>query len=84
VTWREDQTLAPIASARLKGACIEESDYRASRGLDKSVVGTLPVHPVSQPWRLCSSSASRLLLLSLPGQPPCFFVTPMIWVRRPE
>src|SRR6202790_2820914 len=41
-TWRENQALAPpLHAARLKGACVEEIDYRTSRGLDKSVIRTL-------------------------------------------
>jgi hypothetical protein len=46
-TWRENQALARrLHAAKLKGACVEEIDYRASRGLDKSVIralcGSLP------------------------------------------
>ncbi|MEK7751949.1 MAG: IS21-like element helper ATPase IstB [Acidobacteriota bacterium] len=38
-TWRENQALARrLHAAKLKGACVEEIDYRASRGLDKSVI----------------------------------------------
>src|SRR2546421_1302399 len=38
-TWRENQALARcLQAAKLKGACVEEIDYRASRGLDKSVI----------------------------------------------
>ena len=38
-SWRENQALARrLHSAKLKGACVEEIDYRASRGLDKSVI----------------------------------------------
>jgi DNA replication protein DnaC len=38
-TWRENQALARrLHLAKLKGACIEDIDYRAARGLDKSVV----------------------------------------------
>ena len=41
-TWRENQALARrLHAAKLKGACVEEIDYRASRGLDKSVVRAL-------------------------------------------
>ena len=41
-TWRENQALARrLHSAKLKGACVEEIDYRASRGLDKSVIRAL-------------------------------------------
>jgi DNA replication protein DnaC len=41
-TWRENQSLARrLHAAKLKGACVEEIDYRASRGLDKSVVRAL-------------------------------------------
>src|SRR5260221_7604899 len=41
-SWRENQALARrLHSAKLKGACVEEIDYRASRGLDKSVIRSL-------------------------------------------
>lgn len=41
-TWRENQALARrLHAARLKGACVEEIDYRTSRGLDKSVIRAL-------------------------------------------
>ena len=42
-TWRENQSLARrLYVAKLKGgACVEEIDYRASRGLDKSVIRAL-------------------------------------------
>jgi len=41
-TWRENQALARrLTAAKLKGACIEDIDYRASRGLDKSVIRAL-------------------------------------------
>src|SRR6202166_2833216 len=41
-TWRENQALARLLhAAKLKGACVEEIDYRTSRGLDKSVIRTL-------------------------------------------
>ncbi len=41
-TWRENQALARrLHAAKLKGACVEEIDYRAARGLDKSVVRAL-------------------------------------------
>src|SRR5271156_6904436 len=37
--WRENQALARrLHAAKLKGACVEDIDYRASRGLDKSVI----------------------------------------------
>lgn len=41
--WRENQALARrLHVAKLKGgACVEEIDYRASRGLDKSVIRAL-------------------------------------------
>lgn len=41
--WRENQALARrLKAARLGGnACVEEIDYRASRGLDKSVIRAL-------------------------------------------
>lgn len=38
-SWRENQALARrLAIAKLKGACVEDIDYRTSRGLDKSVI----------------------------------------------
>lgn len=38
-TWRENQVLARrLAAAKLKRACVEDIDYRASRGLDRSVI----------------------------------------------
>jgi DNA replication protein DnaC len=42
-TWRENQALARrLYVAKLKaGACVEEIDYRTSRGLDKSVIRAL-------------------------------------------
>lgn len=41
-SWRENQALARRShSAKLKGACLEEIDYRASRGLDKSGIRLL-------------------------------------------
>jgi predicted AAA+ superfamily ATPase len=41
--WRENQALARrLHTAKLKGgACVEEIDYRTSRGLDKSVMRAL-------------------------------------------
>jgi hypothetical protein len=41
--WRENQALARrLYVAKLKGgACVEEIDYRAARGLDKGVIRTL-------------------------------------------
>jgi len=42
-SWRENQALARrLKAAKLRGnACVEEIDYRASRGLDKSVIRAL-------------------------------------------
>jgi DNA replication protein DnaC len=41
-TWRENQALARrLTAAKLKGACVEDIDYRSSRGLDKSVTRAL-------------------------------------------
>src|SRR6202158_4406869 len=38
-SWRENQVLARrLHAAKLKGACVEDIDYRASGGLDKSVI----------------------------------------------
>src|SRR4030081_580497 len=41
--WRENQALARrLRVAKLKGgACVEDIDYRAARGLDKSVIRAL-------------------------------------------
>src|SRR5579862_7581237 len=41
--WRENQALARrLKTAKLRGnACVEDIDYRASRGLDKSVIRAL-------------------------------------------
>lgn len=40
--WRENQALARrLYAAKLKGACVEDIDYRAARGLDKSVIRAL-------------------------------------------
>ena len=41
--WRENQALARrLKAAKLRGnTCVEEIDYRASRGLDKSVLRAL-------------------------------------------
>ena len=41
-SWRENQALARrLHAAKLKGACVEDIDYRAARGLDKSVIRAL-------------------------------------------
>src|ERR1700686_1113010 len=41
-TWRENQALARrLHAAKLKGAAVEDIDYRACRGLEKRVVGAL-------------------------------------------
>src|SRR5579872_6162040 len=42
-SWRENQALARrLKAAKLRGpACMEDIDYRAARGLDKTVVRTL-------------------------------------------
>ena len=42
-TWRENQALARrLSLAKLRtNACVEEIDYRSSRGLDKSVIRAL-------------------------------------------
>jgi len=47
-TWRENQALARrLHVAKLKsGACVEEIDYRAARGLDKSVIRALAQNSV--------------------------------------
>ena len=38
-TWRENQALARrLHAAKLKGAAVEDIDYRTARGLDKSVI----------------------------------------------
>src|SRR5450631_1704852 len=41
-TWRENQALARrLHAAKLKGAAVEDIDYRTARGLDKSVIRSL-------------------------------------------
>jgi DNA replication protein DnaC len=41
-TWRENQALARrLYAAKLKGASVEDIDYRAARGLEKSVIRAL-------------------------------------------
>jgi hypothetical protein len=41
-TWHENQALARrLHAAKLKGAAVEDIDYRTSRGLDKSVIRAL-------------------------------------------
>src|ERR1700691_2355767 len=41
-TWRENQALARrLHAAKLKGAAVEDIDYRTARGLDKSVICAL-------------------------------------------
>jgi len=41
-TWRENQALARrLHSAKLKGVCVEDIDYRSTRGLDKGVIRAL-------------------------------------------
>jgi DNA replication protein DnaC len=41
-TWRENKALARrLHSAKLQGACVEDIDYRSSRGLDKGVIRAL-------------------------------------------
>jgi len=40
--WRENQALERrLHAAKLKGACVEDIDYRTARGLDKSVIRAL-------------------------------------------
>jgi DNA replication protein DnaC len=40
--WRENQALARrLLAAKLKGACVEDIDYRSARGLDKGVIRAL-------------------------------------------
>src|SRR5246127_1745327 len=40
--WRQNQALARrVRASRLKGACVENIDYRAERGLSKSVIRAL-------------------------------------------
>ncbi len=40
--WRQNQALARrLHAAKLKGACVEDIDFRSARGLDKSVVRAL-------------------------------------------
>jgi hypothetical protein len=54
-TWRENQALARrLHLAKLKGACVEDIDYRAARGLDKSVVRGLAQRPGWLSTKMCS------------------------------
>jgi DNA replication protein DnaC len=48
-SWRENQALARrLKAAKLRGpACVEDIDYRAARGLDKTVNAHLDLTP----WR---------------------------------
>ena len=40
--WRENKALARrLHAAKLQGACVEDIDYRSSRGLDKGVIRAL-------------------------------------------
>jgi len=40
--WRENRALARrLQAAKLKGACVEDIDYRAARGLDRGVIRAL-------------------------------------------
>src|SRR5215475_895595 len=41
-SWRENHVLARrLKAAKLRGACVEDIDYRATRGLDKAVMRAL-------------------------------------------
>src|SRR5216684_4037261 len=41
-TWRENQALSRrLRAAKLKGAAVEDIDYRTARGVDKSVIRAL-------------------------------------------
>jgi DNA replication protein DnaC len=41
-SWRENQALGRrLKAAKLRGACVEDIDYRAARGLDKTMVRAL-------------------------------------------
>jgi DNA replication protein DnaC len=45
-TWRENQALARrLHAAKLRGASVEDINYRTSRGLDKSVIRSLTQQP---------------------------------------
>ncbi len=75
-TWRENQALARrLHAARLKGASVEDIDYRTSRGLDKSVIRALAqksAWAAQHETSLCS------------GRPALARASwPALWHRRP-
>jgi len=75
-TWRENQALARrLHAAKLKGACVEEIDYRASRGLDKSVIRALAQKSA---W---AAQHENIFVLDPPGWVRASW--PARWRRRP-
>ena len=70
-TWRENQALARrLHAAKLKGASVEDIDYRVSRGLDKSVIRALAQKSA---W-----AASRENIFVLGPTDPATFCTPSL------
>ena len=66
-TWRENQALARrLHSAKLKGACVEEIDYRASRGLDKSVIRALAQKACRDGYSVAVHQSGRTVSRSRP------------------
>ena len=60
-TWCENQALARrLHAAKLKGACVEEIDYRTSRGLDKSVIRDLAIARADGSLRSLLTRPSRI------------------------
>ena len=69
-TWRENQALARrLLAAKLKGASVEDIDYRTSRGLDKSVIRALAQKSV---W-----AANHENIFVLGPTDPTTFCTPL-------
>ena len=76
--WRQNQALARrLHVAKLRGnACVEEIDYRAARGLDKSVIRALAQESerVSSPVRWPRKRAGMGTPRSTLGQQRCFAI----------
>ena len=75
--WRENQALTRrLKAAKLRGnTCVEEIDYRASRGLDKSVIRALTQESV---W---VSKHENIFVLGPTGV--ARVSSPRPWRRRP-
>ena len=64
-TWRENKALARrLQAAKLQGACVEDIDYRSSRGLDKGVMRALAQQALAKGTgaRALRSILERLML----------------------